>query len=292
MVNNYYSLCCLLQANNCSAHTLNNINNNQATMTEKKVESKASNSGRPDWKANTKGYKDCVFYCGKRCAEDFVGTSRELIDYIRTTHGVDALRFMLKDKISIEGMSKPHKYTSKEDMENALTYTQQVSYIDTTKIYNKKKNAVEYALGEILSLLYAHCHLTMRNKLAVDPEYQKMASKDGATMYRLIFKISNGANVIQNPILQFVDAMFTFIYIRGGDYNLQQYYETFHNWRKNAEKLGCFFGSETLKILVMDECVSRKDTGSDLYLLLFEWKKATTDRPTSMDDASWADQDL
>ena len=88
-------------------------------------------------------------------------------------------------------MLEPHEYRSKEDMEKALTYTKQIAYMDTVKIYNKRTNAVEYALSEILALLYSHCHLTMQNKLAVDPEYQKMASKDGATLCRLILKIPN-----------------------------------------------------------------------------------------------------
>ena len=61
------------------------------TMTEKKVESKASNSP-PDWKAKTAGYEHCVFYTGKKCGEDFIQTNRELCDYIRTNHGNDYLR--------------------------------------------------------------------------------------------------------------------------------------------------------------------------------------------------------
>ena len=44
------------------------------TMTEKKDETKASN-GRPVWKAKTVGYEHCVFYCGKKCGEDFIKTN-------------------------------------------------------------------------------------------------------------------------------------------------------------------------------------------------------------------------
>ena len=42
----------------------------------------------------------------------------------------------------------------------------------------------------------------------------------------------------------------------------------------------------------MEEYVSRKDTSSDLCNLLFEWKKATTDRPGVMDDDDWDERDL
>ena len=136
------------------------------------------------------------------------------------------------------------------------------------------------------------CHLTMQNKLAVDPEYQKMASKDGATLYRLISKILNEFSTVQNLIQQSVDVLFNFVYIRGGDYDLQQFYKAFHNRRKNAEKLSCFFSSETLRDLVMEGCVTRKDTGSDLFNLLFEWKKATSNRSGVIDNNNWDERNL
>ena len=260
-------------------------------MTEMKDETKASN-GCPVWKAKTVGYEHCVFYCGKKCGEDFIQTNRELTDYIKTKHGHDTLRSMLADEISIHGMTEPHEYSSKEDMKTALTYTKQIAYTDEVKAYNKQARAVKYSLGEILALLFSHCHLSMRNKLAADPEYQKMDDNDGATLYRLISKISNGSSAIQNPVRQLVDSLFNYIYIRGGDYELQQYHEAFDNRRKNAEKLGMSFASEALRYLVLAEYTARKDTRNDLFTALFGWKKATTERPGVMADEEWDEREL
>ena len=136
---------------------------------------------------------------------------------------------MLKGEITIHGMTEPHEYSSKDDMEKALTYTKQLAYADEVKAYNKQARGLKYSLGKISALLYSHCHLSMRNKLAADPEYQKMDDNDGATLYRLISKISNGSSAVQNPTRQSVESIFNFIYIRGGDYKLQQYHEAFNN---------------------------------------------------------------
>ena len=81
-----------------SALTLNNsdtimsVVSGSEIMTERKVE---LSSVRAEWKAKTKGYEHCVFYCGKKCGEDFVQTNRELTDYIKVKHGHNALRSML-----------------------------------------------------------------------------------------------------------------------------------------------------------------------------------------------------
>lgn len=103
-----------------SAHTLYNSNN---IMTEKKVE---SDSGRPTWLAKTKGYEKYIFYCGRKCAEDFLVTSRELGDHIRTTYGPDAYRSMIEGDIKIEGMVAPTMYDTKADMDAALGYSESV----------------------------------------------------------------------------------------------------------------------------------------------------------------------
>ena len=112
-----------------------------------------------------------VFYVGKNCAEDFIESSRELCDYIRSTHGSDALKSMLKGKISIKGMAAPTTYKSRAEMELALDFTDALVFMEHVKIYTKKKSIVTQALGDICSLLYSHCNLSMRNKLASDKEY-------------------------------------------------------------------------------------------------------------------------
>lgn len=160
--------------------------------------------------------------------------------------------------------------------------------MDKLKIYTKRKEAVEYKLGEIASLLFGHCHLSMRNKLAADKEYKKMSMKDGATLYRLIAKISNGSSAVQNPIRQSIESLFDLFCIRGDNYaHLNQYNEAFDHRRQNAEKLGSLFASDILRDLVMAECEVRKDTGSDLYLLLDAWKSAEDERPDPKDDNAW-----
>ena len=256
------------------------------TMTEKKVETKATN-GRPTWKAKTTGYEHCVFYVGKKCGEDFIQTNRELSDYIKVKYGHNALRSMLLNTITIKGMSKPYNYPSKEEMERALSYTEQLAYADEVKAYHKLARAVKYSLGEIAALLWSHCDLSMRNKLGSNPEYQKMDDDDGGTLYRLISKILNGSAAVQNPIRQASESLFTFMYVRGGDYELQQYYEAFENRRSNAEKLGIFFESDVLRDLVLAEYTDQKDTANNLYIVLFEWKKVSNKRPTNMDDDDW-----
>ena len=90
---------------------------------------------------------------------------------------------MLEGAITIEGMTAPTEYKSKSDMELALIFTESLVYMEHIKIYTKKKSIVVAALGDICNLLFAHCHLSMQNKLAVDKEYQKMSMKNGATMY-------------------------------------------------------------------------------------------------------------
>ena len=178
--------------------------NNYSTMTEKK----ASNAGKPAWQAKTKGYESCVFFVGKNCAEQYIETMREMCDYIRATHGSDALKSMLTGEIAIEGMEPPIKYKSKAEMELALDFTDALLFMEHVKIYAKKKSIVVQHLGDICSLLYGHCNLSMRAKLAADKEYQKMSMKDSATMYRLIAKISNGSSSVQNPIRQAMGALF------------------------------------------------------------------------------------
>ena len=82
--------------------------------------------------------------------------------------------------------------------------------------------------------------------------------------------------------------MFNLCYICGGDFDhLNQYYETFHNQRKNAKKLGSLFASDAFRDLVMTECKERKDTGSNLYILLYAWKTKDAERLDSDDDAVW-----
>ena len=131
-------------------------------MTERKVE---SSSGHPEWKAKTKGYKHCVFYSGKKCGEDFIQTNRELTDYNKVKYGHNALPSMLMNVITIKGMLKPHNYSSKEGMEQALSYTEQLAYADEVKAYHKLARVVKYSLGEIAALLWSYCDLSMRNKL-------------------------------------------------------------------------------------------------------------------------------
>ena len=98
---------------------------------------------------------------------------------------------MLNDNIIIEGMEEPREFKSKYEMEAVLDFTEALFFIENIKIYNYKKNGVKTALGEVLSLLYANCHLLMQKKLAIDKEYQSMSMKDGATIYQPISKISN-----------------------------------------------------------------------------------------------------
>ena len=73
------------------------------------VENKSTVAGKPDWKAKTKGYEDCIFYFGKNpgMQKTFVATDIALKDYIGIKLSTNTLASMVKNQLTLLDMEPP-----------------------------------------------------------------------------------------------------------------------------------------------------------------------------------------
>ena len=144
-----------------------------------------------------------------------------------------------------------------ELMKAALPYlNDQLEWEDDRKEFAKEKKAVMKDLGKAATLLWSHCHITLRTKMEADKDFQSnpKIQSDAGEMYRIIAKISNGANSVQNPALTAVELSYNLYFIRGAEYNgLAEYGEAFYHRSDVAERAGWCFASEELRDICIKE---------------------------------------
>ena len=73
------------------------------------AENKATVAGKPEWKAKTKGYEDCIFYFGKNpgMQKMFVATDITLRNYIGIKLSTNTLASMVKNQLTLLDMEPP-----------------------------------------------------------------------------------------------------------------------------------------------------------------------------------------
>ena len=119
---------------------------------------------------------------------------------------------------------------------------------------------IQKDLGKVAGLLESHCHLTMKNKLKSDKEYQAMKLSDAAELYRIIKWISTGHESVQHPARSGIESLYDMMFLRGQDCeSLMAYYEQFEHRAENAERMGMWLGSELLRDLIIQDDISGND---------------------------------
>ena len=225
------------------------------TSETKEPNENSKKNGKPDWKAKTKGYEDYIFYIGKGMQDDFVGNDRDICAYIHKTYGGDVLESMKKGTMTISDMDPPQEFDTVEDKKKVLTtLNAELDWDDHRKEYFKSRMSIQKDLGKVAGLLESHCHLTMKNKLKSDKEYQGMKSSDAAELYRIIKRISTGSESVLNPARGAVESLYNMMFLRGQDHDsLTAYYEQFEHRAENAERLGMWLGSELLRDMLIQD---------------------------------------
>ena len=265
------------------------------TMVENKPRSTA---GKPEWKAKTKGYETSIFYFGKNpgMQNTFVETDVALRDYIGIKLSTNTLVSMIKNQLTIEDMDPPRDFANEAAMDAAFngSILAKRDWDDDRKAYNTEKKTLRQNLGKAATVLWSHSHITLRTKMQADKEFQNNPKimSDAGNMYRIICKIMNGGNSVQNPAVAALEASYTLHYIRGGEYEtLAQYAEGFQHKLQVAERTGFLFASDVLRDNCLAEFTARNDL-SDCRSKLMAWQTAESLRPldgTGVATAVWWD---
>ena len=245
------------------------------------VENKSTVAGKPDWKAKTKGYEDCIFYFGKNpgMQKTFVATDISLKDYIGIKLSTNTLASMVNNRLTIEDLEPPMDFANEAAMNLAFSNSllKARDWEDNRKAYNKEKSIVRQYLGKAATILWSHCHVTLRTKIQADKDFQSNPKimSDAGELYRIICKIMNGSNSVQNPTESALEASYNLYYCKGQDHeSLAQYAEAFHHLVDVAERAGWSFASEKLRDNVLNEMAARNDTTS-VRSKLMAWQTAS-----------------
>ena len=245
------------------------------------VENKATVAGKPDWKAKTKGYEDCIFYFGKNpgMQKTFVATDIALKDYIGIKLSTNTLASMVNNQLTVEDMEPPRDFANEAamDLEFNNSMLAKRDWEDDRKAYNAEKKTVRQNMGKAATILWSHCHVTLRTKIQADKDYQNnpKVMSDAGELYRIICKIMNGSNSVQNPTESALEASYNLYYVKGQDHeSLAQYAEAFHHLVNVAERAGWSFASDKLRDNVLNEMAARNDTTS-VRSKLMAWKTAS-----------------
>ena len=260
----------------------------QPTRKYNMVENKTTNvKGKPEWKAKTKGYESSIFFFGKNPAmqNTYVESDIAIRDYIGIKLSTNTLLSMINNKLTITDIEPPKDFTSQAEMnrEFAGSVIKKLDWEDNRKAYNAERKTVKQNLGRAATVLWSHCHITIRTKLAADKEFQANPNimSDAGNLYRLITKIMNGSNSVQSPTMTAIESTFNLFYIKGSEYEiLAQYAEAFQHKVNVADRSGFSFANEVLRDHCITEFTTRNDT-SDCMNKLVAWKDATDSRPTA-----------
>ena len=253
------------------------------TMGDTKVKSTA---GKPDWKAKTKGYESSIFYFGKNpgMQNTFIETDVALKDYIGIKLSTNTLASMVNNRLTIEDIEPPRDFADQAemDLEFQNSMLKRLDWEENRAAYNKEKRLLKQNLGKAATVLWSHSHITLRTKMQADKEFQdnpKIMS-DAGNMYRIICKIMNGGNSVQNPAVAALEASYTLYYCKGVEYDsLAQYSEGFQHKLQVAERTGFIFASDILRDNCLAEFNARNDM-SDCRSKLMAWQTAANLRPT------------
>ena len=249
------------------------------------VENKATVAGKPEWKAKSKGYEDCIYYFGKNpgMQKTFVATDIAMKDYIGIKLSTNTLASMVNNRLTIEDIEPPLDFADEAAMDTAFagSMLKKLDWEDNRKAYNKERSIVKQLLGKAATILWSHCHVTLRTKIQADKDYQNnpKVMSDAGELYRIICKIMNGSNSVQNPTESALEASYNIYYVKGQDHeSLAQYAEAFHHVVDVAERAGWMFSSDRLRDNVLNEMAARNDTTS-VRSNLMAWKTASELKP-------------
>jgi len=126
----------------------------------------------------------------------------------------------------------------------------------------------------IFSLLWSLCHVTLTDKIGVDPDYVAMKEGNAGELYRIIGVICNGSNSVDHPLRSGMETMFRILCIRGDDFTSRSsYYESFVIRAEAAEKEGWCMGTESLRNAYMIDLHKKGKKAGVLYIALFKWNE-------------------
>ena len=139
-------------------------------MSDKKITSNGYAMHKPEFKAPTKEYKKNFFYYRKRMQAKFIDTLEALLPYINSTYGPNAVESMKRNKVVIYEFPTPLAvYATQEEVDKAFkNLNDKEDWQDEQKAYNKLKRELKVDLAKVSSLLWSHCHLTMKNWIKSD----------------------------------------------------------------------------------------------------------------------------
>ena len=246
----------------------------QPTRNYNMVDNKTTTvKGKPEWKAKTKGYESSIFFFGKNPAmqNTYVESDIAIQDYIGIKLSTNTLSSMVNNKLTITHIDPPQDFATQAEMnkEFAGSMIKKLDWEDNRKAYNAERKSVKQNLGRAATVLWAHCHITIRTKLAADKEFQI------------------------NPIttMTAIESTFNLFYIEGREYEiLAQYAEAFQHKLNVADRSGFSFANEVLRDHCITEFTSTRNNTSDCRNKLVAWKDATDSKPTADEmDGTFAD---
>ena len=260
------------------------------------VENKTKNpAGKPDWRAKTKGYEDSIFYFGPNpgMQNTFIETDVALKDYIGIKLSTNTLASMVNNRLTIEDIEPPRDFADQAEMDQEFdgSMLKKLDWEENRTAYNKEKRLLKQNLGKAATVLWSHSHVTLRTKIAADKDFQSNPKimSDAGELYRIICKIMNGGNSVQNPAAAALEASYTLFYVRGAEYKtLAQYSEGFQHKLQVAERNGFMFASDVLRDRCLEEFTSRNDM-SECRSKLMAWKTASDLRPLTANTEAWWD---
>merc|ERR1740138_319087 len=152
-----------------------------------------------DFKTRTKELENDFFYYGKGMQAKFLVSNQEFLNYIGKKYGESEKQSVQQNKQIITEMKAPASYATKEAFDK-LDFTAQQDWKDDRTYYRKYKMKVEMNTNMIFSLLWSLCHVTLTDKIGVDPDYVAMKEGNAGELYRIIGVICNGSNSVDHPL--------------------------------------------------------------------------------------------
>ena len=120
-------------------------------------------------------------------------------------------------------------------------------------------------------VLYSYCHISARNCLENESEYQAMKKKkrfDAVKLFQLINKNCNGSTTVvtSDKVGNMIEALRNFMLVRAEEYpSLPKYIEASEHLFRVLEATGFSIATEMLRDEYVSELVARGQTGSSIY---------------------------
>ena len=246
-------------------------------------------SGKPEMKANITGLDDkYFFYYGIGMQKQWVDTNKALMNFIASKCGQSVKASIEEGTLVVIEMddSIMPRFDAEEEEKayvTGLKHWEKKLHNAAWEDYLKFRRVIRQGLSTVHGVICSLCHVSIRNCLEGEVEFQDMIKNkkhSAITLHKLIEKTCNGStSVVREDVIgNLVESLHNYALVRGDDYeSLSKHVEVSEQRYEMAKSSGLELANSKVRDRYLEELLSRNQSHSTLCTKLKSWKDAPAD---------------